>query len=147
MGDVLTLIEKAEQAYDEKKAADLEKKIRESTFTLDDYLEQFAQIKSMGSMEQLAGMIPGIKPGQLADAKVDEKALAQTEAIIKSMTMKERRRPEILNYSRKVRIAKGSGTSVEAVNRLLKQFEQVNKMMKQLSSGKFGKKGRFGLPF
>ncbi len=147
MGDMLTLIEKAEQAFDEKKAAELEKKLMESSFTLDDYLEQFAQIRNMGSLDQLAGMIPGIKPGQLSDAKVDEKALAQTEAIIRSMTMKERRRPEILNYSRKVRIAKGSGTSVEAVNRLLKQFDQVNKMMKQLSSGKFGKKGRFGLPF
>ena len=147
MGDMLTLIEKAEQAFDEKKAAELEKKLLESTFTLDDYLDQFTQIKKMGSLDQLAGMIPGVKPSQLADAKVDEKALAQTEAIIKSMTMKERRRPEILNYSRKVRIAKGSGTSVEAVNRLLKQFDQVNKMMKQLSSGKFGKKGRFNLPF
>ncbi|MBQ9769193.1 MAG: signal recognition particle protein [Clostridia bacterium] len=147
MGDMLTLIEKAEQAFDEKKAAELEKKLMESSFTLDDYLEQFAQIRNMGSLDQLADMIPGIKPGQLSDAKVDEKALSQTEAIIKSMTMKERRRPEILNYSRKVRIAKGSGTSVEAVNRLLKQFEQVNKMMKQISSGKFGKKGRFNLPF
>ncbi len=147
MGDMLTLIEKAEAAYDEKKAAELEKKIMESSFTLDDYLDQFAQLRNMGSLEQLAGMIPGMKPGQLADAKVDEKALAQTEAIIRSMTKKERRRPEILNYSRKVRIANGSGTSVEAVNRLLKQFDQVNKMMKQFSSGKFGKKGKFKLPF
>ena len=147
MGDMLTLIEKAEAAFDEKKAAELEKKIMESSFTLDDYLEQFAQIKSMGSLDQLAGMIPGIKPGQLSDAKIDEKAIAQTEAIIKSMTKKERRRPDILNYSRKVRIANGSGTSVEAVNKLLKQFDQVNKMMKQLSSGKFGKKGKFRLPF
>ncbi len=147
MGDMLTLIEKAEAAYDEKKAAELEKKIMESSFTLDDYLEQFAQIKNMGSLDQLAGMIPGIKPGQLSDAKIDEKAMAQTEAIIKSMTKKERRRPEILNYSRKVRIANGSGTSVEAVNRLLKQFDQINKMMKQFSSGKLGKKGKFRLPF
>ena len=147
MGDMLTLIEKAAAAYDEKKAAELEKKIMESSFTLDDYLDQFAQLRNMGSLEQLAGMIPGMKPGQLADAKVDEKALAQTEAIIRSMTKKERRRPEILNYSRKVRIANGSGTSVEAVNRLLKQFDQVNKMMKQFSSGKFGKKGKFKLPF
>ncbi len=147
MGDMLTLIEKAEAAFDEKKAAELEKKLMESSFTLDDYLEQFAQIKNMGSLDQIADMIPGVKPGQLADAKVDEKAIAQTEAIIRSMTKKERRRPEILNYSRKVRIAKGSGTSVEAVNRLLKQFEQINKMMKQLSSGSFGKKGKFKLPF
>jgi len=96
MGDVLSLIEKAEQAYDEKKAAELEKKIRESTFTLDDYLEQFAQLKNMGSLEQIMGMMPGVKPGALKDAKIDEKALAHMEAIIKSMTPYERMKPEIL---------------------------------------------------
>ncbi|MBQ2686430.1 MAG: signal recognition particle protein, partial [Clostridia bacterium] len=125
MGDVLTLIEKAEQAFDEKKAEELEKKFREATFTLDDYLEQFGQIKNMGSLEQLAGMIPGVKPGQLKDAKLDEKYIARTEAIILSMTPAERTRPSILNASRKRRIAQGSGTSVEAVNRLLKQYEQI----------------------
>ncbi len=136
MGDVLSLIEKAEQAYDEKKAAELERKIRESTFTLDDYLEQFSQIKNMGSMEQLMAMVPGMKPGALKDAKIDEKALAHQEAIIKSMTKREREKPDILNASRKKRIAAGSGTTVEEVNKLLKQFEQIRAFMKQFSDPK-----------
>ena len=150
MGDVLSLIEKAEQAFDEKKAAELEKKIRESTFTLDDYLEQFSQIKNMGSLEQLMGMMPGMKPGALKDAKIDEKAIGRTEAIIKSMTMAEREKPEILNASRKKRIAAGSGTTVEEVNKLLKQFEQTRKLMKQFSNPKmvsrFGRK-KMKIPF
>ncbi len=150
MGDMLTLIEKAEQAFDEKKAAELEKKIRESTFTLDDYLDQFAQLKNMGSLEQIMGMMPGVKPGALKDAKIDEKALAHMEAIIKSMTPYERMKPEILAASRKKRIAAGSGTSVEEVNKLLKQFEQTRKLMKQFSNPKqmarFGKK-RMKMPF
>ena len=100
MGDVLSLIEKAEQAYDEKKAAELERKIRESTFTLDDYLEQFKQIKGMGSLEQIMGMMPGVKAGALKDAKIDEKALAHQEAIIKAMTKREREKPDILNCCR-----------------------------------------------
>ncbi len=144
MGDVLSLIEKAEQAYDEKKAAELEKKMREASFTLDDYLDQFAQIKKMGSLESLIGMIPGMKPGAMKDAQIDERAIARTEAIIKSMTPAERRNPDILNGSRKKRIAAGSGTTVEQVNRLLKQFDQTKKMMKQLASGKMGKRG---MPF
>ncbi len=139
MGDVLSLIEKAEQAYDEKQAAELEKKLRENSFTLSDYLDQFRQIKSMGPLENLMGMLPGIKPGALKDAKIDEKALDRTEAIILSMTPREREKPDIINGSRKKRIAAGSGTSVEEVNRLLKQFEQMNKMMKQLT-GKNAKK-------
>ena len=146
MGDVLSLIEKAEAAYDEKKAAELEKKMRDQSFTLDDYLEQFEQIKNMGSMEQLLGMMPGVNTSALKDAQIDEKALARTEAIIKSMTPRERAKPDILNSSRKRRIAAGSGTSVEEVNRLLKQFEQVKKLMKQFSSmgGKRrGKKMKF----
>ena len=150
MGDVLSLIEKAEQAYDDKKAQELEKKIREATFTLDDYLDQFAQIKNMGSLDQLMGMMTGMKPGALKDAKIDEKALARTEAIIKSMTRLEREKPEILNASRKKRIAAGSGTSVEEVNKLLKQFEQTRKLMKQFSNPKqlsrFGKK-KMKIPF
>ena len=147
MGDVLSLIEKAEQAYDEKKAVELEKKIRESTFTLDDYLDQFEQLKNMGSLEQIMGMMPGMKPGALKDAKIDEKALARTEAIIKSMTKYERERPEVLNASRKKRIAAGSGTTVEEVNKLLKQFDQTRKLMKQFSNpNKFGKK-RMKIPF
>ncbi len=150
MGDVLSLIEKAEQAYDEKKAQELERKIRESTFTLDDYLDQFGQLKNMGSLEQLMDMMPGMKPGALKDAKVDEKALARMEAIIKSMTRYERERPEILNASRKKRIAAGSGTTVEEVNKLLKQFDQTQKLMKQFSNPKqmarFGRK-KMKIPF
>ena len=148
MGDVLSLIEKAEQAFDEKKAAELEKKLRQQTFTLDDYLEQFSQVKKMGNMDQIMAMIPGVKPGSLKDAKIDEKALDRTQAIILSMTKAERARPEILNASRKKRIAAGSGTSVEEVNKLLKQFEQIKALMKQFSGGK-GKKmlGKMKLPY
>ena len=150
MGDVLSLIEKAEQAFDEKKAAELEEKIRESTFTLDDYLDQFTQIKKMGSMDQLMGMMPGMKPGALKDAKIDEKALAHTEAIIKSMTKREREKPEIIGASRKKRIAAGSGTSVEEVNKLLRQFDQIKKLMKQFSNPKMMAKmrrGKMKIPF
>ena len=147
MGDVLSLIEKAEQAFDEKKAMELEQKIRQSTFTLDDYLEQFQQVKNMGSLDQLAGMMPGMKPGALKDAQIDEKAIARTEAIIKSMTKEERAKPEILGASRKKRIAAGSGTTVEEVNRLLKQFDQVTKLMKQFSNPAKMKKGKFKFPF
>ena len=151
MGDVLSLIEKAEQAYDEKKAMELEKKIRESTFTLDDYLEQFAQIRSMGSLESLAGMMPGVKPGALKDAKIDEKAIAHTEAIIKAMTPREREKPDILNASRKKRIAAGSGTTVEEVNKLLRQFDQMRALMKQFSDPKklaqMGRHGKIKMPF
>ena len=147
MGDVLSLIEKAEQAFDEKKAMELEQKLRQSTFTLDDYLEQFQQVKNMGSLDQLAGMMPGIKPGALKDAQIDEKAIARTEAIIKSMTKEERAKPDILGASRKKRIAAGSGTTVEEVNRLLKQFDQVTKLMKQFSNPAKMKKGKFKFPF
>ena len=146
MGDVLSLIEKAEQAYDDKKAAELEKKFREQSFTLNDYLDQFKQLKNMGSVESLLAMMPGVKPGQLKDAKIDEKQIGRTEAIILSMTMKERVRPDILNFSRKRRIAAGSGTTVEEVNRLLKQYEQTKQLMKQFMSGG-KKKGKFRLPF
>ena len=149
MGDVLTLIDKARAAYDEKQAEELERKIREQSFTLDDYLDQFAQIKNMGSMEQLLGMMPGVNASALKDAKIDEKAVARTEAIIKSMTPRERAKPDILNYSRRKRIAEGSGTSIEDVNRLLKQFEQTKKLMKQFSSaGKFkGGRKKKGMKF
>jgi signal recognition particle subunit SRP54 len=149
MGDVLSLIEKAEQAYDAKKAEELEQKLRKSLFTLDDYLDQLGQIKNMGNLEQLMGMIPGMKPGALKDAKIDEKALAHTEAMIRAMTKKEREHPEIIQASRKIRIANGSGTSVEEVNKLLKQFDQMKKMIKQFS-GAGGKKNPFGkmkIPF
>ena len=135
MGDVLSLIEKAEETYDKKKAEELEKKMKENTFTLTDYLEQLAQLKKMGSLESVLAMMPGA--GNLKDAQIDETVLIHTEAIILSMTPKERENPNILDSSRKKRIAKGSGTSVEEINKLLKQFDQMKKMMKQLSSGKF----------
>ena len=150
MGDVLTLIEKAEKAFDEKKAAELEEKIRKSTFTLDDYLDQFAQIKNMGSMDQLMGMMPGMNSAAMKDVKVDEKMLAHQEAIIKSMTRAERQKPEIINGARRKRIAAGSGTSVEEVNKLLRQFEQLRKLMKQFSDpSKLARftKGRMKMPF
>ena len=150
MGDVLSLIEKAEQAYDEKKAEELERKIRQATFTLDDYLEQFGQIRNMGSMDQILGMMPGVKPGALKDAQLDEKAIDHQEAIIRSMTRAERENPDIITASRKKRIAAGSGTSVEDVNRLLKSFDQIKKLMKQFSDPKkmrgFGK-GKMKIPF
>lgn len=135
MGDVLTLIEKAQSAYDEKQSAELEKKIRQQKFTLDDFLDQLQQLKSMGGVEQMLGMMPGMG-GAMKDIKVDERAMAHTEAIIRSMTMQERVNPEIINSSRKQRIARGSGTSVEEVNKLLRQFEQMKKMMKQFSDPK-----------
>jgi len=152
MGDVLTLIDKAQAAYDEKQAAELEQKMRQQTFTLDDYLEQLGQLKNMGNLEQLMGMMPGMKPGAMKDVKIDEKAMAHTEAIIHSMTRAEREHPDIINASRKKRIAAGSGTSVEEVNKLLKQFEQMLKMMKQFTNmgkTKQGKRmlGRMKMPF
>lgn len=150
MGDVLTLIEKAEAIVDEEKAKELEKKFRKAEFGFDDYLEQMQQIKKMGSLEDIIGMIPGMGD-QLKGAQMpDEKVLARTEAIIYSMTPEERSNPSILNVSRKNRIAKGAGVDIAEVNRLIKQHEQSKKMMKQLSGmmgGKGGKKGRFRLPF
>ena len=142
MGDVLTLIEKAQQNFDDQKAAELEKKLRENTFTLNDYLEQFRQVKGMGSLDEIVGMIPGIKPGALKDAKIDDKVMAHTEAIILSMTMEEREHPNLINGSRRKRIALGSGTSVEEVNRLLRQYDQMSKMIKQLSGQMTGKRGK-----
>ena len=142
MGDVLTLIDKAQAQFDEKKAAEMEEKLRQQIFTLDDYLEQMAQLKNMGGLEQIAGMIPGMKPGALKDAKLDEKMLVHQEAIIKSMTRYEREHPEVLNASRKQRVAKGSGTTVEEINKLLKGYEQIKKMMKQFSDMGKSKQGR-----
>ena len=148
MGDILSLIEKAEAAYDEKNAKEMEKKLREQTFTLDDFLDQMKQLKKMGNIEQLVGMMPGVKPGALKDAQLDESQMGRIEAIILSMTKAERTKPEIINGSRRKRIAKGSGTSVEEVNKLLRQFDQMKKMMKQLTG--MGKRRMFGgmkLPF
>ena len=147
MGDVLSLIEKAEQSFDQKKAEEMEKKLREASFTLTDYLEQFRQIKNMGNIKDILVMLPGMSSA-VKDADIDDRALSRTEAIILSMTVREREHPEILNASRKKRVAAGSGTSVEEVNRLLKQYEQMNKMMKQfMGNGRKGKKGRMKLPF
>ena len=147
MGDILSLIEKAEAAYDAKNALEMEKKIREQTFTLDDFLDQMKQLKKMGSLDQIAGMLPGVKAGSLKDAQIDEKQMARTEAIILSMTKAERTKPDIINGSRRKRIANGSGTSVEEVNRLLKQFDQMKKLMKQLTGKnmmkKFGRRRGF----
>ncbi len=148
MGDVLTLIDKAQEAFDEKKAAELEQKIRQQTFDLNDFLEQFQQMKNMGPLDKVLGMMPGVNAKALKDINVDEKKIAQTEAIIKSMTMKERQKPEIINYSRRQRIANGSGTSLTQVNALLKQFEQMQKMMKQFSNPKKMKKlNKLNFPF
>lgn len=147
MGDVLSLIEKAEAMYDEKQAAELEKKMREQTFTLDDYLAQFEQIKSMGSIEQLLGMMPGVNTSALKDAQIDEKAISRVEAIIKSMTPRERIKPDIINSPRKRRIAAGSGTTVEDVNKLLKQFDQTKKLMKQFTSSQKRGRGRNRMKF
>ena len=148
MGDILSLIERAEAAYDAKNAKEMEKKIREQTFTLDDFLDQMKQLKKMGNIDQLVGMMPGVKPGALKDAQIDESQLGRIEAIILSMTKSERLKPEIINGSRRKRIAKGSGTSVEDVNKLLRQFDQMKKMMKQLSGmGKRRMFGGFKLPF
>ena len=140
MGDVLSLIEKAEQNYDQKEAEKLEKKMRDKTFNLQDFLDQSKQVRSMGSIQQLVGMIPGVNQKELENATFDERQLDRMEAIILSMTPGERENPDTINASRKRRIAAGSGMKVEDVNRLLKQFEQMQKMMKQFSSGGFGKK-------
>ena len=143
MGDVLSLIDRAQEAYDEKEAQALEEKLRKNRLTLQDFLEQMRQIKKMGPLENLLGMMPGINPAQMKDIKVDEKQFARTEAIILAMTPAEREDPSLMNASRRRRIAAGSGTSVEMVNRLLRQFEQMNKMVKQLKSKK-GKRRGFG---
>ncbi len=147
MGDVLTLIEKAEASFDEKKAAEMAERLRQNRFTLTDYYDQLVQLKSMGNLQDIAGMIPGVDSKALKGAKVDEKALARTEAIILSMTQKERDNPAILNSSRKKRIAAGSGTSVVDVNRLLKQHEMMQQMAKQFSGKKMKKFGRGSMPF
>ena len=142
MGDIMTLIEKAEQSFDEKKAEELERKLRQNRFTLEDFLEQMDQLKNMGPIQDVIGMLPGVNAGALKGAVIDEKALPRVEAIILSMTKDERENPSILNSSRKRRIAKGSGTRVEDVNRLLKQFDMMRKMVKQMSSPQMGRKAR-----
>ncbi len=145
MGDVLSLVEKAQANIDQDKAREMERKIREQEFTLEDFLEQMQQVKSMGPLDELLGMIPGMgKKLKGMPASFDDKEIVHIEAIIQSMTTDERRNPSIINGSRKKRIARGSGTRVQDVNRLLKQFEESRKMMKQLADmSKKGKKGGF----
>ena len=138
MGDVLSLIEKAEQAIDQKKAAEMEERLRQNKFTLNDFYDQLSQLKNMGSLQELMGMIPGM--GSVKDLQVDEKALTRVEAIIQSMTPQERENPGILGSSRKKRIAAGSGTRVEDVNQLLKRFDTMQKMVKQFSGKGASKK-------
>jgi signal recognition particle subunit SRP54 len=135
MGDVMTLVEKAERQFDEKQAAELERKIRKQEFTFDDFLDQLHQIRKMGPLTGLLKMIPGMG-AQLGNMKVDERELDRIQAIITSMTREERTNPSILNGSRRRRIAQGSGTNVSAVNQLVKQFSQMQKVMRQLSQGK-----------
>ena len=132
MGDVVSLVERAQQQFDEKQARELEKKIRKNKFDFNDFMNQIQQIKKMGNIKELAGMIPGVGKA-LKDVDIDDNAFKSIEAIINSMTPKERANPDIINQSRKLRIAKGSGTKLEDVNRLLKQFDQTKKMMKMVS--------------
>jgi len=143
MGDVLTLIEKAQDAIDEKSAAELERKFRKADFNFDDFLSQMAQIKNMGSLSDIMSMIPGMG-SQLKNVQIDDSQMARMEAMIHSMTLEERSNPELINPSRKKRIAAGSGNTIQAVNRFIKQFEQSKKMMKQMS-GMMGKKGSKGM--
>ncbi|MEK3808959.1 signal recognition particle protein [Metabacillus sp. SLBN-84] len=149
MGDVLTLIEKAQANVDETKAKELEQKMRTASFTFDDFLEQLGQVRSMGPLDELLGMLPGAnKIKGLKNAQVDEKQIGSVEAIIRSMTKEEKQHPEIINSGRRKRIAKGSGTTVPEVNRLLKQFEDMKKMMKQMTTMSKGKKkGGMKFPF
>jgi len=148
MGDVLTLIEKATQEIDLKKAKELEKKLKTQTFDLNDFLEQLSQVKKMGSFEQILNMIPGLSPQKLKGVEFDEKELVRVEAIINSMTPEERSNPSIINGSRRRRIAAGSGCSIQDVNRLLKQYEQTRKMIKQFADLEKGrKKGKRRFPF
>jgi len=148
MGDILTFIEKAQSIVDEDKAADLEKKLRKNQFTLEDFRDQMVQIRKMGSINDLLQMIPGIGGRkQLKHLKVDDKEFVKIEAIINSMTAKERRKHTIVNGSRRKRIAKGSGTRVQDVNKLLKNYTQVLKMMKKLNKGGMRALGRGMLPF
>jgi signal recognition particle subunit SRP54 len=136
MGDVMSLIEKAEREFDEEDARALERKLRRNEFGFDDFLDQLKTIRRMGPLSSVLGMIPGLAGHQLSNMKVDERELDRVQAIILSMTAEERRRPELINGSRRLRIARGSGTNVQHVNRLVKQFDQTRKMMRQIGRGK-----------
>lgn len=148
MGDILTLIDKAQAEFDEEKAREMERKIKKAEFDYNDFLDQMHQIKKMGGISDILSMLPGMGK-QVKDVEIDEKALARTEAIIYSMTREERSNPDIINPSRKRRIAAGAGVDISEVNALVKQFDQMKKMMKQMTGmlGKGGKRGRFKLPF
>ena len=136
MGDVMSLIEKAEREFDEDEATELERKLRRNEFGLDDFLDQLRMIRKMGPLTSVLGMIPGLAGHQLSNMKVDERELDRIQAIILSMTPAERRRPELINGSRRLRIARGSGTNVQQVNQLVKQFGQMRKVMRQVGRGK-----------
>ncbi len=136
MGDVMSLIEKAERQFDEDEAKELERKLRRNEFTLEDFLGQLKTLRRMGPLQSILGMLPGLSGHQLSQMKVDEREIDRVEAIILSMTPEERRRPELIKGSRRLRIAKGSGTSVQAVNQLVKQFDQMRKLMRQMGRGK-----------
>jgi len=136
MGDVMSLIEKAERQFDEDDAVALERKLRRNEFGLDDFLDQLKTIRKMGPLTSILGMIPGFAGHQLQSMKVDERELDRIQAIILSMTPEERRRPELIKGSRRLRIAQGSGTNVQQVNRLVKQFGQMRKVMRQVGRGK-----------
>jgi signal recognition particle subunit SRP54 len=135
MGDMMTLIEKAQGAYDEDQAADLERKLRKQEFGLDDFLEQMRQVRRLGPLQSLLGMIPGMGK-ELRNVQVDEREFDRLQAIILSMTPQERRHPELIKGSRRLRIARGSGTNVQAVKQLIKQFEQMRKVMRQVAQGR-----------
>jgi signal recognition particle subunit SRP54 len=141
MGDVLTLIEKAEQSYDAEVAEKAAAKLQQGQFTLEDFLEQMQQIKKMGPLQNIIGMLPGV-PKELKKAEIDDREIARIEAIIRSMTLDERRNPQMINGSRRLRIAKGSGVTTTDVNQLLKQFKEVQKMMKMFGKGPKGPKGK-----
>jgi signal recognition particle subunit SRP54 len=150
MGDVLTLIEKAQASFDQDKARELERKLRKQEFGLDDFLEQITQVRSMGPLEDVLGMIPGlggVKQLKQIQAGFDEKDFGHIEAIIRSMTPEERKNITLINGSRRRRIAAGSGTSVQDVNRLLKQYEQTRRLFKQFGENTQGKSGRKQKPF
>ena len=136
MGDVLSLIEKAQDAVSEEQAKKLEQKLKDASFTLEDYLDQFESLKKMGGIASVMGMMPGMNKLKLKEGDIDEKRIERLKAMILSMTKKERDNPSIINSSRKKRIAAGSGTSVQEINQLLKQFEQTKVMMKQFKKGK-----------
>ena len=149
MGDVLSLIEKAEDALDEKKARALQEKLRNQSFTFNDFLDQLQQVRNIGPLEDLLSMMPGMNSKALKGISIDEKEIQRVEAMIQAMTPEEREKPDIINTSRKERIAKGSGTTIVELNKLLKQFKDMKKMMKQFSSfgKKAKKKGKFKFPF